>query len=225
MMSAIELVDRMVGADPRGRLTGPGPHLYVFRTGDAVLCRCHVALSPDVVETLQRIALAERGRQREWPLEYGGYIAALASSGPVKAVRAGMLYRIVDPPADTRATRITPANADLLRGGLEEWLPDVEAGRPMYASVVDAHAVAICASVSAVEGAHAAGVETLRAHRGKGLAAQAVAAWARDVHRLNAVAFYGASFDNLPSQSVAKRLSMRLVGSEFSVECDSAKGR
>ena len=223
MADVLELVDRMIGPDTHGRLTGAGPHLYVFRTTDAVLCRVHVDLSAGVAESLERIALAKRGRQRDWPQEYGQYLAVLASVGPVKAVRAGLLYRIVDPPPGT-ATRITRANANLLRDGLDEWAPDVDAGRLIYAAIVDGRAVSICASVNEVDGAHEAGVETLPSHRQKGLAAHAVAAWAGAVLRMNATPFYGATFDNLASQGVARRLAMEVVGSEFSVECAPANG-
>ncbi len=142
MTHVFELVDRLVGPDRLGRLTGSKPHLYVFRTTDAVLCRCHVDLSSGVAASLERIALAPRGRQRDWPREYGQYLAILASFAPVTAVRSGMLYRIVDPPEGT-ATRITRANADLLRDGLDEWLPAVDADRLIYAAIVDGRAVSI----------------------------------------------------------------------------------
>jgi GNAT superfamily N-acetyltransferase len=223
MANVFELIDRMVGSDARDRLTGAGPHLYVFRTTDSVLCRCHADLGIDVAESLERVALTERGRQRDWPRQYGEYLAILASVGPVKAVRAGLLYRVVDPPEGV-ATRITRANADLLRDGLDEWLPDVDAGRLIYATVVDGRAVSICASVNTVEEAHAAGVETLPSYRLRGLAAQAVAAWAGAVLRMNATPFYGTTFDNLASQGVARRLAMQLVGAEFSVECALVNG-
>ena len=219
----LDLIDRMIGTDTHGRLTGAVPHLYVFRTADAVLCRAHIELSVDVVESLTRIAFGERGRQREWPHEYGQYLAVLMSVAPVKAVRSGLLYRIVNPP-EGKATRITRSNSNLLRGGLDEWLPDIAAGRLIYATIVDGHAVSICASVNEAEGVHAAGVETLPSYRRKGLAVHAVAAWAGAVLRMNATPFYGTTFDNLASQSVARRLNMELVGSEFSVECASANG-
>jgi predicted GNAT family acetyltransferase len=89
----------------------------------------------------------------------------------------------------------------------------------------DGRAVSLCASVIAVDEAHAAGVETLPAYRQRGLAADAVAAWAGAVLRMNATPFYGTTFDNLASQGVARRLSMKLEGSEFSVECALGSGR
>lgn len=218
MADVLELVDRLVGADEKGRLSGAGPHLYVCRTTGAVLCRSHVDLTPNVAAALQRLALAPRGRPRDWPRELGQYLEVLAPVGPVTSIRAGLLYRVGDPPASP-AVRITRSNAGLLRGGLEEWLPDVEAGGLIYAAIADGKAVSICASVKAVEGAHEAGVETLISHRGKGFAAAAVSAWAGAVQRLRATPFYGAAFDNLASQAVARRHRMDLVGSELTIAC------
>jgi hypothetical protein len=214
----VALFDRMPQPDAQGRITGSGPQLHVLRTTDAILCRCHADLSVDVVAALERIALAGRGRQRDWPQDYGRYLAVLASVGTVQAVRSDMLYCVADPP-EANAIRVTTANADLLRGGLDEWLPDVAAGRLIYAAVVDGRAVSLCASVREADGVHEAGVETLPSHRRRGLAADAVAAWATAVLRTGATPFYGTPFDNLASQGVARQLEMELVGSEFSVEC------
>jgi hypothetical protein len=218
MATIVELFDRMLGPDPRGRITGSGPHLHVLRTTDAVLCRCHAELSDDVARSLERIAVAERGRQRDWPRDYGRYLRILASVGTVQAVRSGLLYCVVGTP-EGAAVRITKTNADLLRGGLDEWLPDVEAGRLIYAAVVDGRAASVCATVREADGVHAAGVEALPSYRRRGLAADAVAAWAGAVLRMGATPFYATTFDNLPSQRVARRLEMELVGSEFSAEC------
>jgi hypothetical protein len=218
MTAVFELVDRMLRLDRQGRITGSGPHLHVLRTPEAVRCRCHADLGADIAEALGRLAHAERGRQRDWPHDYARYLAILATFGPVQAVRSGMLYRVLNPP-ESAAIKITTANADLLRGGLNEWLPDVAAGRLVYAMVVDGRAASLCASVNQAEGVHEAGVETLPSHRRSGLAAQTVAGWARAVLGLGAVPLYGTTFDNLASQGVARRLGMELVGSEFSVEC------
>jgi hypothetical protein len=223
MPTDTELFDRMLDLNAEGRITGSGPHLHILRTTETVLCRCHADLSADVVAALERIAFADRGRQRDWPRDYARYLNILASIGTVQSVRSGMLYVVVDPP-EIAAVPVTQANAGLLRDGLDEWLPDVDAGRLIYAAVVDGRAVSICASVRQAEGVHAAGVETLPAHRAQGFAVQAVAGWASAVLRAGATPFYGTTFDNLASQGVARRLGMRLVGSEFSVESAPTAG-
>jgi GNAT superfamily N-acetyltransferase len=221
MAGMSELIDRMLGADAAGRLNGRGPHFYLLRTPHEVICRVHTRVDPDAVLALEQIAMAERGRQRDWPLEYGHYLRILGSLATVKAVRAGPLFT-VPASVDTApaATRIGRDNVDLLRGGLDEWLPDAAAGRLIYAALADGRAVSICASVQSFAGAHVAGVETLPAYRGRGLGAQTVAAWATAVARLNATALFGTSFDNLASQGIARRLGMTLLGAEFSIECD-----
>jgi GNAT superfamily N-acetyltransferase len=220
----IEQIDAMAGVDAAGRLTGRDVDLYVFRTPEQVICRCHARLAGDVARALAAAALAPRGRPRDWPMEYGRYLSILASVGRVTAMRAGPLYCLLAPPRGGRAaTRITAANARLLSGGLDEWLPDVASGRPMCAALVDGRAVSVCASVKAVEGAHAAGVETLPAYRGRGLASESVAAWARVVLEEGATPFYATSFDNVASLGVARRLGMQLLGSEFSLKCELAE--
>ncbi len=218
----VEQVDALAGVDADGRrFNGSGLDLYVFRTPAWAICRCHARLAGDVVAELEAVARAPRGRPRDWQLEYGRYLSILGSVGRVTAMRAGPLYRVPAPPPEMApATRITPANADLLRGGLDEWLPDVASGLPMCAAIVDGRAVSLCASAHAARGAHAAGVETLPAWRGRGLASQAVAAWAQAVLDEGGTPFYATTFDNLASQGVARRLGMQLVGSEFSLACE-----
>ena len=218
MADLFELIELMVDA---GRRADATPDFYVFRTTQRAVCYCGPRLAGDVVRALESAVGRERGRPRDWPLEYGRYLRRLESVAPVKSVRAGPLFRLTAPPAGGEAAvRITPGNADLLRGGLDEWLPDVASGRLICAVVVGGRAVSICASVRVGGPAHAAGVETLPEFRGRGLAAQAVAAWARRVLESGGAPFYGTTFDNLASLGVARRLGMPLVGSEFSVECD-----
>jgi hypothetical protein len=225
MADLFELVDLMIGADGHGRLAGSSPHFYVFRTPERAVCRCHVRLEDGVVSTLEDTVLAPHKRPRDAALQFGRALNLLASVAPLRSVRAGPLYRIRQAPGGgDAATRITRANADLLRGGLDEWLPDVGTQDPMYAVVVEGRAVSICASVRASDDAHQAGVETLREYRGRGFAAGAVAAWAGSVLQLGASAFYATTFDNVPSQGVARRLGMTLVGAELFVDCDFAEG-
>lgn len=216
-----DLVETMFASDERGRLTGHAPHLHLLRTPDGVVCRCHADLSDDVADALKRLASRSRGRPSEWAREYADYAKVLSDVAPLRALRAGPLYSFPEKSdCGDAAVGIGEGNAELLLGGLDEWRPDVAAGLPMMAIVADGRAVSICASVNASISAHCAGVETLPAYRGKGFAAQAVAAWARAVRLAGAVPFYGTTFDNYASQGVARRLGLSLVGSEFSIECE-----
>lgn len=215
-----DLVASRFAHDAQGRLTGSAPALYVLHTRDAVVVRCHGRLSQDIAERLDAITGRPRGRPREWAQEYGAYLDTLAKVAPIASMRAGPLY--VCPP-DLRSAgpcvRVGPDNAALLAGGgLDEWSPDANAGVLMLAVVDSGRAVSLCASVRATPAFHHAGVETAPASRGRGFAGRAVAAWANEVRSLGAAPLYGTTFDNLASQTVARRLGLELIGSEFEVE-------
>lgn len=177
-----DLVGTMFSTDQRDRLTCDAPHFYLLRTPKLVVCRCHADLAQEVTAELARLARRERGRPSLWACEYADYLTVLSSVAPLNAVRAGPLYGFPQPAMSgdgaTAAIRIGSSNADLLHGGLDEWVPDVAKGRPMAAVIVEGRAVSVCASVHASRTAHCAGVETLLGHRGKGFGVQAVAAWA-----------------------------------------------
>src|SRR5215472_8672744 len=214
-----DLVAARFAHDERNRLTRPALALYVIRTPEAVTVRCHARLPDDVAEQLRAIAERPRGRPRDWSREYGGYLDTLSKVAPIAAVRAGPLY--LCPPnlaGSESCVRLGPDNAALLEGGLEEWIPDAKAGMLMMAVVEEGRAVSLCASVHASAAFHHAGVETALARRGRGLAGRAVAAWAEQVRALGARPLYGSTFDNLASQTVARRIGLTLIGSEFEVE-------
>lgn len=215
-----DLAETMFATDARGRLVGQAPHLHVLRAPERVIARCHADVPDETAARLIDLAERPRGRPGQWAREYADYADILQKVATLQAIRTGPLYRfpkVIEAVGDAIAIR--EDNADLLLGGLDEWRPDVAAGLPMVAVVVDGRAVSICASVNASKAAHCAGVETLAAYRGKGLAAQTVSAWARQVRTVGAEPIYGTTFDNLSSQGVARRLGLDLMASEFSIEC------
>ena len=108
-------------------------------------------------------------------------------------------------------------NAYLLRGGLEEWIPDVLHRKPFVAVVEDGHAVAVCASVRISTAVHCAGVETRPEYRHRGQAVNAAAGWGRAVRARGATPFYSTSWENIGSQRVAERLGLTMVAVDFSI--------
>lgn len=215
------LLEAMFPHDERGRLIGPAPLLHVLRTDDRVICRSHADMPEASADRLRAIAQAERGRPTQWAEAYAAYLSLAQRSASVTAVRAGPLFRCSGRlPAPPDCVSIGPENLGLLRRSLPEWVEDAEAGSLMAAAIVDGQAVAVCATVRSAEGVACAGVETAPAHRGRGHAARAVAAWASLVQAQGAQPFYATTFDNLPSQKVAWRLGLTLIGSEFSIYGD-----
>jgi GNAT superfamily N-acetyltransferase len=212
----VQLVETKFRTDDRGKLKGDAPHLYILRTPELVICRCHADLADEIATTVEELSV----RPREWAREYADYLGALSSVGPLTSMRVGQLYRFPDMLAlKGTCISIVEGNTDLLRGGLDEWLPDVAVNLPMIAMVADGRAVSICTSVIASKAVHEAGVETLPDYRRRGLGVQAVAGWARTVQASGAVPFYATTFDNVASQRLAARLGLSLVGAEFSLTC------
>jgi hypothetical protein len=110
------------------------PHLYLLRSPELVICRYHTDLADEIATTVEELSVRPRSRPREWAREYADYLAALSSVGPLTSMRAGQLYRSPDLLAfEGTCISIVESNADLLRGGLDEWLPDVVVGLPMVA--------------------------------------------------------------------------------------------
>jgi hypothetical protein len=165
----VELVETMFATDDRGRLTGHAPHLYILRTPESVICRCHADLADEIATMLEELSARPRGRPREWAREYADYLGVLSPVASFTSMRAGQLYRF---PAllgfESTCLSIVQSNADLLRGGLDEWLPDVAAGLPMMAMVAEGRAVSICASVIASRTVHCAGLKHCRTTGGEG---------------------------------------------------------
>lgn len=170
--------------------------------------------------------------------DLAGQLNALASAEPIADLPADTpksMNRILETlgatgfgagPAFTFPTRATatsevvaigPGNADLLRGGLDRWLPDVGRRDPFLAVVEQGRAVSLCASVRITRFVHCAGVETIPESRGRGLAIRVVTAWAARVRARGAVPFYSTSWDNLASRALARRLGLSLAGVDFHV--------
>jgi RimJ/RimL family protein N-acetyltransferase len=117
------------------------------------------------------------------------------------------------------AVSIEGQNAALLGDAFGPWAAWLEHRRPCLAVVERDRALAICFSSRIGAGACEAGVETVPAHRGRGLAGVAVAAWAAAVRRGGRLPLYSTAWDNAPSRRVAEKLGARLLGEDWHVGC------
>lgn len=212
------LLSAMFLHDERGRLTGTAPLLHILRTADSVLVRCHAELPDAAAAALHAAANAPRGKPSAWAEEYASYVSLIAKIAQVTAIRAGPLYAFPEKVAEpSGCIAVDGTNSHLLRGTLDEWLDDVESGSLVVAALVDGRAGAVCASVRTSTAVHCAGVETAPQYRGRGLAALAVAGWAKLVRGSGAEPFYATTFDNIASQRVARKAGLNARGSEFSI--------
>jgi hypothetical protein len=213
--------------DRRGRLVsvnewtaGPAARFHLMRTARNSFGQFRADLADDLVVRLGELRAQEPigRRQGKWPRLRSKYLELLAFHAPVARVWAGPVFTFPDDmAADVRTVSINATNGHLLRGGFDDWLPDIRYRQPFCAVVEDNRAVSICASVRITDAVHCAGVETLAGHRRRGHAACAVAGWALTVRSLGANPFYTTSWDNEASRRVAARLHLVPIGIDFHV--------
>jgi RimJ/RimL family protein N-acetyltransferase len=212
--------------DDRGRMTyvnepsgQRAPRFFVGRTAHGVEWRVRDDIvDPQLLQELQ--AAVERSAvPAELALEpepSSPFEELLSSAAPIERIDAGPAFVFPEQlPPGTRAVLVTGENADVLRPYLAPWIPDITQSPPLFAMMHDGAAVAVCGSVRRTSAAHEAGVETVPEFRGRGFASEVVAAWARAVRELGVIPLYSTSWSNLASRAVARKLGLRLFGSDL----------
>jgi hypothetical protein len=229
--SSLELMRARVEAhythDHRSRIEsirqwdgGIAPRFYLLRTAVGTLSRFRSDLPDDLVAQLRELCDEEpmESDVPRSPSYEDEYLRLLTSEAPIERIWRGPAYVFAtEVSRGVQAIAIQEENVDLLRGGLEDWIPDVPHRRPFMAMLENARAVSVCASVRITDEAHEAGVETLPAYRRRGHALRVVSGWAAAVRKLGAVPFYSTSWDNVASQSLAARLGLPLFGVDFHI--------
>jgi hypothetical protein len=224
---AINRVATLYRHDSRGRIVevnqwqgGTPARFTLMRTADDDICRFRADVPDNLAHSLEELCSQEpRGQELgKLPVHHQRYRTLLSSHAQIEGVSAGPAYIFTqDVAGDLAPVMIGERNAHLLRGGLEDWIPDVPYRQPFMAMVEDGHAVAVCASVRISAAVHCAGVETRPEYRHRGHAMNAAAGWARAVRALAATPFYSTSWENIASQRVAGRLGLSMVAVDFSV--------
>jgi len=218
-------VEALFTHDANGDLTrvnepsgAAAPRFFVGRTGDGILLRFRHDVATNVRHELEALTRDDASliRSAEPLPNVSRYVEILARSAPVERTWSGPTFTFPDPsPVAGDADRVTAPNASVLEPELPAWLPDVAVGQPMFAVVVDGRAVSVCCTVRVTERAYEAGVETASAHRGRGYAARATAAWARAVRDMGRVPLYSTSWQNTASRAVARKLGLIRFGSDL----------
>lgn len=198
---------------------GLAPRFFLGRTPEGKLWWTRYDVPDALADELRTIceAVSTDEHLAADPMSARRFVTALARQAPVKRVWSGPAFLCPTGLTGEGGTRVTTANAGVLGPYLEDWRVDVDAGVPMAVSLHDGRAVSVCCSVRIIDRAHEAGVETHPHFRGRGHARRAVAEWAAAVRELKGVPLYSTSWENGPSQALARRLGLVHFGADLHI--------
>jgi hypothetical protein len=213
--------------DAAGRLTAinepgepPAPRLFLGRTPASNIWRLRRDLPAELIDELEATLSQEpiATDLHEPPVSLQSLLDALEKQAPVEHIWQGPAWYVPD--AVTSQAEIEPVEVSDLEllsatfgGSVESWaesapcLAIIDAGRPVSA----------CFSARTSLDASEAGVETLPEFRRRGYASVVTAAWARLVRAAGRTPLYSTSWDNLPSQQVARRLGLVLYAADLHI--------
>ena len=194
--------------------------MFLGRTRAGNVWRFRRDLPKNLCEELTALCAAEPVVEtwREPPRYVEKYLRLLEQHTPVTETEAGPAYCFGEYKLPSKSVvAVTENNAEILQGGFEDFVTELPDWQPSVALVEDKRAVSICRSVRITPEAHEAGVETLPDFRGRGYAADVTAGWARLVQAAGAIPLYSTAWDNIASQSVARKLQMKCYGADFHI--------
>lgn len=196
---------------------------FLGRTVEGNVWRFRHDLPEQVIERLNASCEQEPIAHdvRTPPLHLAAMQETLEAHAPIREVSSGPAYRFPDDvrwPSDTAAVRITRADAAYLQGEFSWLAPHLDNMPPVFAVVQGGRAASVCFSSRITAVADEAGVNTLTAYRGRGYAAAAVAGWATAIRELGRIPLYSTDWDNLASQSVARKLGLVMYGADLSIQ-------
>ena len=200
----------------------PPPRLFFARTREGHLWRSAHDLPESVVDEVEPLLRAEpiTPDLSQPPRCLAALQAALARDAPLSETWSGPAWHFPDelPAFEHDVIPITPERDELVRLVFPILADDLPWRQPCLAIVQDGRLASLCYSARNTPTAAEAGVDTIEAFRGRGYAPAVVAAWARAVRQEGRIPLYSTSWDNLASQSVARKLGLILYGADLSME-------
>jgi RimJ/RimL family protein N-acetyltransferase len=207
----------------------PSPLFHLGRTRLANLWRFRDDLEPAAIRELARLA------GREGPLleahpppeRMEAIRSVLRSAVELVVEWRGPAFRFpAEIPAPDRGplpvVAVTAENQSILEESFADTVPELAERQPCIAAVDGERAVSMCYAARPLEvkgcepcrGAEA-GVETVAAYRGRGLAPRVVAAWGRAMREQGGEPMYSTSWDNKASCAVARKLGLVFYGEDL----------
>jgi RimJ/RimL family protein N-acetyltransferase len=198
----------------------PAPRLFLGRTRGGHLWRFRYDLPADLARELERLCRSEPV-SADLPAQLAGYQAmraALRAHGEIRDEWRGPAYRFPDQlDCPEHVLLIAEQNAQALLPRFARLAAQLGTSWPCIAVVEEGMAVSVCFSSRISDRAAEAGVETPPRFRRRGYAAAAVAGWAAEVRRSGRIPLYSASWANIASQGVARKLGLVMYGEDISI--------
>jgi hypothetical protein len=211
----------------------PGPRFWLAKCQEGIVFSVRVDVPDEITGELACLAIAElpfavphvppRYLDRYTQLLTRGCVVARQASGMIYTLPHSLHY-------ESRAELISSdsekgqhlaqclSERGMSRGMLELGFRHVaDFWPPWCAAVIDSEIVSIAFAARISEVGAELGVATVRAFRGRGLAAAATAGWSSLPSLQSRVLFYSTDQQNSSSQKVARRLGLRLRGTSLRI--------
>lgn len=198
----------------------PAPRFFFGRTPDGNVLRFRYDLPQVIIRKLTSLVTEEpiNNNLSRNTVILEKIKGILQEHKEIQKIYEGPAYKIprgITFPSDV--IKITNDNVHLLKNSFGYMISELQFWEPCFVKFVNGNVASICFSSRIADASHEAGVETLSDFRGKGFAADVVAAWAADIYKINRIPAYSTSWDNTASQSVAKKLKCDLYGIDLSI--------
>lgn len=231
MLGGLALMSLHAGAlftfDAKGRMVETNepeperaPRLYLGISEEGIVLHYRDDLSREVVRSIDRFidGIIERPEPHQLPALVIHMGNLLEADGPLVTMNEGPAWRFPETiPTSPGVVAIGPDTIGLLNAHFPDTAAHLAAQAPCFAIVEDGVAVSACYSARNASLVAEAGVETIPARRGHGLAPRVVAAWAQAVRDEERVPLYSASGTNSASRAVASTLGLEMYGLDFSM--------
>ncbi|MFP6650754.1 MAG: hypothetical protein VCA17_00810 [Dehalococcoidia bacterium] len=197
----------------------PAPIIYVGRTQEGTVYRCRWDV-PEVIcfqtqDTVNLFGTLNMTEHRGLVSELKDVVRSHAEVGNVWSGLAHRFHDVVE--VSSCNVFVDRSNSELLGGGFDDIIPELEVAPPCVVLVVDGRAVSICRSVRKSAVADEAGVETLPEYRQRGFAISVVGTWASIVHGAGRIRLYSTAWSNTASQGLAAKLGLIMYGTDLHI--------
>ena len=207
--------------DGRGRIVStrehaatPGPRFALIRGATQCAWATRADMDDELAGRVHVLALDEpptRDFESE-PVNAARYIALLG--GRIQAGPAFIFPAGIAQPKDI----VSINELSLLERHFHGWTADeIPECSPIMAIVEEGAAISVCFCARRSPTAAEAGVATAERFRGRGFAARVTAAWARAIEATGRLPIYSTSWTNGASLAVARKLSLSLCASDWSL--------